>query len=144
VIDSAEVYCDMSLDRKSLCDINVTPFVDVVLVLLVIFMLTAPFIQGAVDVDLPRADAKQVDLKEGLIVSVSRDRHIYLDKEIVPLSELEYKLTIFKDAFPGRPVFLRADKDVPYGFVVRVIAILKKVGIENLGLVAEFPEASQK
>lgn len=134
----------MNLERRSLSDINVTPFVDVVLVLLVIFMLTAPFIQGAVDVALPRADAKQVDLKEGLIISVSKDKHVYLDKEIVPLTELEYKLTIFKDAFPGRPVFLRADKDVPYGFVVRVVSILKKVGIENLGLVAEFTEGATK
>jgi biopolymer transport protein TolR len=130
----------MNLERKSLSDINVTPFVDVVLVLLVIFMLTAPFIQGAVDVDLPRAEAKEVDLKEGLIVSVSKDKRVYLDKEIVPLPDLEYKLSIFKDAFPGRPVFLRADKEVPYGFVVNVISILKKVGIENLGLVADFTE----
>jgi biopolymer transport protein TolR len=132
----------MNLERRNLSDINVTPFVDVVLVLLVIFMLTAPFIQGAVDVDLPRADAKQVDLKEGLIISVSKDKHVYLDKEIVPLTELEYKLSIFKDAFPGRPVFLRADKEVPYGFVVKVVSILKKVGIENLGLVAEFTEGT--
>jgi biopolymer transport protein TolR len=132
----------MNLERRSLSDINVTPFVDVVLVLLVIFMLTAPFIQGAVDVDLPRADAKQVDLKEGLIISVSKDKHIFLDREIVQLTELEYKLSIFKDAFPGRPVFLRADKEVPYGFVVRVVSILKKAGIENLGLVAEFTEGA--
>ena len=130
----------MDLERRSLSDINVTPFVDVVLVLLVIFMLTAPFIQGAVDVDLPRAEAKEVDLKEGLIVSISEDKQIYLDREIVPLVDLEYKLSIFKDAFPGRPVFLRADEDVPYGFVVNIISILKRVGIENLGLVAEFTE----
>ena len=130
----------MNLERKSLSDINVTPFVDVVLVLLVIFMLTAPFIQGAVDVDLPRAETKQVDLKEGLVVSISKDKHVYLDREIVPLGELEYKLSIFKDAFPGRPVFLRADKEVTYGFVVEIISILKKVGIENLGLVAEATE----
>jgi biopolymer transport protein TolR len=134
----------MNMDRRNLSDINVTPFVDVVLVLLVIFMLTAPFIQGAVDVELPRADAKQVDLKEGLIISVSKDKHVYLDKEIVPLTELEYKLNIFKDAFPGRPVFLRADKEVPYGFVVKVVSILKKVGIENLGLVAEFTEGTPR
>ena len=134
----------MNMERRSLSDINVTPFVDVVLVLLVIFMLTAPFIQGAVDVELPRADAKQVDLKEGLIISVSKDKHVYLDKEIVPLTELEYKLTIFRDAFPGRPVFLRADKEVQYGFVVKVVSILKKVGIENLGLVAEFTEGATR
>ncbi|MFH0778069.1 MAG: biopolymer transporter ExbD [Candidatus Eisenbacteria bacterium] len=127
----------MNRERRSLSDINVTPFVDVVLVLLVIFMLTAPFIQGAVDVDLPTAEAKQVDLKEGLIVSVSKDKQVYMDKELLPLPDLEYRLTIFKDAFPGRPVFLRADKDVAYGFVVEVISVLKKVGIENLGLVAE-------
>jgi biopolymer transport protein TolR len=133
----------MNLERRSMSDINVTPFVDVVLVLLVIFMLTAPFIQGAVDVDLPRAEAKQVDIKEGLIVSVAKDKHVYLDKEVVPLADLEYKLTIFKDAFPGRPVFLRADKDVPYGFVVEIISILKRVGIENLGLVAEYTERSR-
>ncbi len=130
----------MNLERRSLSDINVTPFVDVVLVLLVIFMLTAPFIQGAVDVDLPRAESKQVDIKEGLIVSVAKDKHVYLDREIVPLDDLEYKLSIFKEAFPGRPVFLRADKDVPYGFVVEIISILKRVGIENLGLVAEYIE----
>ena len=134
----------MNMERRSLSDINVTPFVDVVLVLLVIFMLTAPFIQGAINVELPRADAKQVDLKEGLIISVSEDKHVYLDKEIVPLTELEYKLSIFRDAFPGRPVFLRADKEVPYGFVVKVVSILKKVGIENLGLVAEFTEGATR
>jgi biopolymer transport protein TolR len=134
----------MNMERRSLSDINVTPFVDVVLVLLVIFMLTAPFIQGAINVELPRADAKQVDLKEGLIISVSKDKHVYLDKEIVPLTELEYKLSIFRDAFPGRPVFLRADKEVPYGFVVKVVSILKKVGIENLGLVAEFTEGATR
>jgi biopolymer transport protein TolR len=132
----------MNLERRSMSDINVTPFVDVVLVLLVIFMLTAPFIQGAVDVNLPRAEAKQVDIKEGLIVSIAKDKHVYLDKEVVPLADLEYKLTIFKDAFPGRPVFLRGDKDVPYGFVVEIISILKRVGIENLGLVAEYTEKS--
>jgi len=134
----------MNMERRSLSDINVTPFVDVVLVLLVIFMLTAPFIQGAINVELPRADAKQVDLKEGLIISVSEDKHVYLDKDIVPLTELEYKLSIFRDAFPGRPVFLRADKEVPYGFVVKVVSILKKVGIENLGLVAEFTEGATR
>jgi biopolymer transport protein TolR len=134
----------MNLERRSLSDINVTPFVDVVLVLLVIFMLTAPFIQGAVDVDLPRAEAKQVDLKEGLILSVGRDKHVYLDKEIVALSDLEYKLGIFKEAFPGRPVFLRADKEVPYGFVVEIVSILKTVGIENLGLVAEYTEKGRR
>jgi biopolymer transport protein TolR len=134
----------MRLERKGLCDINVTPFVDVVLVLLIIFMLTAPFIQGAVDVDLPRAEARQVDLKEGMILSVSRDKHVYLDKEAVPLADLEYKLGIYKDAFPGRPVFLRADKEVPYGFVVEIVSILKKVGIQNLGLVAEYTENGRK
>ncbi len=130
----------MDLGRRSMSNINVTPFVDVVLVLLIIFMLTAPFIQGAVDVDLPRAEAKEVDLKEGMIVSVSKDKKVYLDREAVELPDLEYKLSIFKDAFPGRPVFLRADEEVPYGFVVRVISILKKVGIENLGLVADLTE----
>lgn len=130
----------MNLERRSLSDINVTPFVDVVLVLLVIFMLTAPFIQGAVDVDLPRAEARQVDLKEGMILSVDKDKRVFLDKEVVALSDLEYKLGIFKEAFPGRPVFLRADKDVPYGFVVEIVSILKRVGIENLGLVAEYTE----
>lgn len=118
-------------------EINVTPFVDVMMVLLIIFMVTAPMMESGLDVDLPQA--KQVDNlptdAEHLVLTVREDGTLFLDTYKVTLEELEGRLsTLVKDK--GRALFLQADKAVPYGVVVDVMGRIKAAGIEKLGVVA--------
>jgi biopolymer transport protein TolR len=120
-----------------MAEINVTPLVDVVLVLLIIFMVTAPFLQGGLEIDLPKVASRGLDVREGLILSVRADRTIAVGNHVVPLSSLE-------DALAGagaaqRPVFLKADQRVPYGVIVDIIARLRRSGVGALGLVTEPP-----
>jgi biopolymer transport protein ExbD len=117
---------------KPLAEMNVTSLVDVVLVLLIIFMLTAPFIQGGIDVELPQAKTPATAAIEGPVISLDSQRRIYLDDAEV-LREIRA---------PGSetPVYLRSDEDVPYGFVVRVMGEIKEGGVDDLSLVVE-PEA---
>ena len=122
---------------KPMAEINVTPFVDVVLVLLIIFMVTAPFLQGGLEIDLPKVASRGLDIREGLIVSVRADQTIAVDKVVVSLDEFEGALA---DAGAAqRPVFLRADQGVPYGTVVELIARMRRSGVQSLGLVTEPP-----
>lgn len=124
-------------DKLPLSNINVTPFVDVMLVLLVIFMVTAPIIQQGVEVNLPQAKASPVvDEAEPLIVTVSREGRIYLnDNEVTPV-ELRSKLEAIRKLDAGKPVYLRADRDVRYGSVIAAIGEIKGAGIEKLGMMA--------
>lgn len=130
-------------DKLPLSNINVTPFVDVMLVLLVIFMVTAPIIQQGVEVNLPQAKATPaVDEAEPLIVTVTREGQVYLnDNEVTP-AELRSKLAAIRNLDRGKPVYLRADRDVPYGSVVTTIGEIKDAGIEKLGMMA-LPLADQ-
>ncbi len=119
-------------------EINVVPLVDVMLVLLIIFMVTAPMMVQGLDVKLPETDSgalKQSD--ELLILSVTRDGRIYLDEFQVPLEGLDAKLKNILARKPGTRVYLRADREVPYGVVVKVLAQTRKAGVENLGMVTE-------
>ncbi len=120
-----------------LSNINVTPFVDVMLVLLVIFMVTAPIIQQGVEVNLPQAKASPVtDEVEPLIVTVSREGQVYLnDNEVTP-AELRTKLLAIRNLDTQKPVYLRADRDVRYGSVIATIGEIKGAGIEKLGMMA--------
>jgi biopolymer transport protein TolR len=123
--------------RQPLAEINVTPLVDVVLVLLIIFMVTAPFLQGGLQIDLPKVATHGLDVHEGLIVSVRADRTLAVGNTIVSSERLE-------DALAGagaasRPVFLKADRGVPYGVVVELIARMRRAGVSSLGLVTEPP-----
>ncbi|NIM47795.1 MAG: protein TolR [Gemmatimonadales bacterium] len=118
-------------------DINVTSLVDVAFVLLIIFMITAPIMQGGVDVQLPRAEARPLQPKEGLVVTVDQQGRIFVDE--TPLSFED-----FRAAFPAmvtarRPsgVYLRGDSRVAYGQVVRVLAVMRASGVADVGLVAE-------
>lgn len=124
-------------------EINVTPFVDVMLVLLIIFMVTAPMMEQGLDVELP--EAKQVDVlpteADHLVLTIQTDGTIYLDTYVVPLDELESRLTILVHD-KGRALYLRADQAVPYGMVVNVMGLAKAAGIENIGMVA-LPATSQ-
>jgi len=117
-------------------EINMTPLVDVMLVLLIVFMITAPLMQGGVDVELPRAEAKPLDPREGMVVSVNRDGRIFVDQ--TPVSYNDFRVTFKSLVATRKPqgVYLQADTRVPYGQVVRVLAIIRGAGIQNVGLVA--------
>jgi biopolymer transport protein TolR len=120
--------------------INVTPLVDVMLVLLIIFMVTAPIIQQGVEVSLPKVKAASLEGKEQpFIVSITRSREIYLNDTRMTAAELTAKLTAIAEERPDREVFIRADGEVPYSDVVGAMAALKAAGIANVGMVTEMP-----
>ena len=123
--------------RVSMADINVTPLVDVVLVLLLIFMVTAPMMQRGVDVQLPRAESAVGQEDQRIIVTIDRGSRVYLNETSMPLGDLEQRLTSVASAFRDPFVYLRADQAVPYGKVMAVMDRIKKAGIGRVGLVTE-------
>jgi biopolymer transport protein TolR len=123
--------------------INVTPLVDVMLVLLVIFMVTAPIIQQGVQVTLPKVKAEALPGKnEQFVVSITRNDEIYLNDTKLSAADLTDKLAAISRVRPDREVFIRADEQVPYGEVIRTMAAIKAAGIENVGMVTEMPGAA--
>ena len=124
-----------------MADINVTPLVDVMLVLLIIFMVTSPMLSMGIDVNLPRVKSKSLDLaEEKLILSINENREVYLNKTRLPLQDLNAKLAAIFAQRVDREVFLRADKNVPYGFVVEVMSEIRRAGVDKLGMITEPPE----
>lgn len=123
----------MQRKRQALSEINVTPFVDVMLVLLIIFMVTAPLMQQGVDVELPQAEGQKMYPAERVNITIAKDGRIYMDKSSVTLDTLKARLSGENE----KEVFLRADKEVPYGRVVIVMGALKEMGVEKLGMVTE-------
>jgi biopolymer transport protein TolR len=123
--------------------INVTPLVDVMLVLLVIFMVTAPIIQQGVEVNIPKVRAAALPGEEQqFVVSITRDKQLYLNDSALSADELTQKLTAISAERPDRQVFIRADEEVPYGEVIRTMAAIKAAGIENVGMVTAMPETT--
>ncbi|HEY7489921.1 MAG TPA: protein TolR [Candidatus Tectomicrobia bacterium] len=126
--------------RTTLAEINVTPLVDVMLVLLIIFMITAPMLKEGMDVNLPVASGTpQADQEEQLILTLTKQGAIYLNQTAYTLEALRPKLQALYQARPDRPVFLRADTDVPYGSVVQVMDEVKKAGVFKLGMITQPP-----
>ena len=124
--------------RELMSDINVTPFVDVMLVLLIIFMVTAPMMVEGLNVDLPEATAKPLDSeKEHLIITIDENHQIFINDFKINIDFLGEKLNKMLQGRSDREVYLKADKKIPYGIVVQVMAEIKKAGIEQLGMVTE-------
>jgi len=124
-------------------DINVTSLVDVAFVLLIIFMITAPIMQGGVDVRLPRVEARPLEPKQGLIVTLDREGRIFIEQ--APLSYADFRATFGALVRTKRPtgVYLRADGRVSYASVVQVLAVIRASGVSDVGLVAE-PETIER
>jgi biopolymer transport protein TolR len=121
-----------------LAEINVTPLVDVMLVLLIIFMVTAPMIQQGVDVDLPEAKATTMSADEGkLILTITKEKRVYLGKMEIPFAEVEDKLKANPKVQQDREIYLHADKHLEYGVVVQVMSAMKNAGVDRLGMVTD-------
>ncbi|MFM2140034.1 MAG: hypothetical protein RLZZ25_299 [Gemmatimonadota bacterium] len=118
-------------------EINVVSLIDVMMLLMIIFLITAPMMQGGVDVSLPRAEARPLDAKRPLVVSITRDGRIYLDEVRVSLREFRGMFRALAEQSGQGGVYLRADQRADYGQVVRVLAIMRAAGVGDVGLVTE-------
>ena len=120
-------------------EINVTPLVDVMLVLLIIFMVTAPLIQQGIEVQLPETrSTRSISIKENdVILSVNKDKEIYLGKTQLKLKEVTAKLKEIYKNKKKKEIYLRADKSIPYGFVIKVMALVKNAGIDQMGMITD-------
>ncbi|MBN2567943.1 MAG: biopolymer transporter ExbD [Deltaproteobacteria bacterium] len=126
---------------RPVAEINVTPLVDVILVLLIIFMVTAPMLQMGIDVNLPRVKAKTLDVgEEKLILTINNEQDIFINRYKTSIDDLKIKLeNIFANRI-DRELFMRADEKVPYGFVVKVMSEVRKAGVDKLGMITEPPK----
>lgn len=128
---------------STLSEINITSLVDVMMVLLIIFMLTAPFIQAGIKVRLPRSKATVIKETEGVILSIDDQGEVYLNSEKVDRGDLEEALRNLKTAGEEK-VFVRADKEVAYGVVMEVIGDVKAVGINEVGMITEIARKEER
>jgi biopolymer transport protein ExbD len=122
-----------------MASINITSLVDVTLCLLIIFMLTAPYIQGGVEVNLPEAATRQVVVKEGPVISITDNRKVFFQEQAVDIADLKMMLAPYEEDKETVPVYLRCDEEVPYGFVLKVMAAVEYEGFLNLSLVTDQP-----
>ena len=124
-------------------DINVTSLVDVAFVLLIIFMITAPIMQGGVDVRLPRAEARPLEPKSGLVITLDQAGRVYLDQAALSYEDFRATFPAFVRTKRPTGVYLRADGRAPYASVVQVLAVIRAAGVNDVGLVAE-PETIER
>jgi len=127
--------------HSNLSEINVTPLVDVMQVLLIIFMITAPMMQSGITVNLPTAETRSDPSSGGLILTITKERYIYMDDKIVNLYLLESRVKNYFFNKKKKVVFIKADTDVSYGYVISVMDVLKKSGIETVGMIVEQKES---
>ena len=126
-------------DRGLIQDLNITNLVDVALTILVVFIITAPMMTPGIDVNLPRTDASLPHDEEGITVTIKGDKALFIEDEKIDFRKFESRLKdILKDKPPGITVYLRSDKKIDYGFVVEIVGKMRKAGVKELGLVAEF------
>ncbi len=132
--------------NRVLNEINVTPFVDVMLVLLIIFMVTAPLMQQGLPVNLPQAAAPALKrTKTDVIITIKKDGNIFIgdDPTVIPLPELEERLTSLYATKEDKDLFIKADTDLRYGMVVKVMSIAKKAGVDRIGMLTQ-PELAKR
>ncbi|MFC2145843.1 ExbD/TolR family protein [Acidobacteriota bacterium] len=129
---------------SNLSEINVTPLVDVMLVLLIIFMVTAPMMQSGIEINLPSAETRTNASSGGLVLTVTKDRYIYMENQIINLFLLESRIKSYFLGKDKKIVFLKADKDVPYGYMIDVMDVLKKAGIQTVGLIVDIKKEEKK
>jgi biopolymer transport protein ExbD/biopolymer transport protein TolR len=125
-------------------EINVVSLIDVMMLLMVIFMITAPMMQGGIDISLPKAEARPLEAKSGLVVTVDREGKIHVDETVLTFSEFRATFRALATERGRDGVYLRADQGVPYGQVVRVLAVMRASGTPDVGLVAEDDESSKR
>jgi biopolymer transport protein TolR len=130
--------------RSALSEINVTPLVDVMLVLLIIFMVTVPALMQDIAVNIPKSTVGQAEVEEGIVVTITRDDAVHIDRERVAYADFASRFAAARARIGERPVFLRADSEVPYRRVVEVVSRIKESGIEKLGLVVELADEKPK
>lgn len=127
-------------NKGLISEINITSLADVSITLLVIFIITAPMMTPGIDVDLPRTDASLPHDEQGITVSISNDKEIFIDNDQVEIDAFTTRIKqILIRKPPGIIIYLRADKEVDYGFVVDIVGRMRKAGVKELGLVAEIP-----
>jgi biopolymer transport protein TolR len=123
--------------NSNLAEINITPLVDVMLVLLIIFMVTVPMMQSGISVKLPSAETRTNPSQGGLVLTLTKDRHIYMNDQIVNLYFLEARLKNFFFKSEKKVVFLKADKSLAYGYIIEVMDIIKTAGVDTVGMIVE-------
>ena len=123
--------------RTALSEINMVPFIDIVLVLLIIFMITAPVIQSGIEVKVPKTEFVREISEQRLVVSITKDQTTYLQNEAVNINELNAKIREKSPKASGQSIYVRADADVPFGTLARVMDMLKTGGIDNVSMVTE-------
>ncbi len=128
----------------SLSEINVTPLVDVMLVLLIIFMVTTPLMQSGIGVNLPQAETESAPAEAGLTLTISKDQYIHLGQSVININLLERTLQSYFAGKEKKIVFLQADKDLSVGFFVEALDIVKKSGVEIVGIMTEPKEVPAK
>jgi len=127
--------------RKSFNEINITNLVDVSLTILIVFIITAPMMTPGIDVNLPKVDASLPKDEEGITISINDKKEIFIEDRKIEIKNFEEMMKeIMKKKPPNVMVYIKADKDINYGFVVEIIGRLKKIGINEVGLVGEIPE----
>jgi biopolymer transport protein ExbD/biopolymer transport protein TolR len=131
-------------DRMAMnAEINVVSLIDVMMLLMVIFMITAPIMQGGVDVALPKGEAKPLEAKSGMVVTVDHDGTIFVDNDRLSVEEFRAAFKALASRHGKDGVYLRADKDVPYGVIAQVLAIMRSGDQDNVGLVIEPADQGQ-
>ena len=123
--------------RSTLAEINVIPLVDVVLVLLLIFMLTAPMMYRGIDVNLPKTSSKPTAIEERLVLTLTKDRLLFLNERALPLATLETRLRELLRDRTDKTIFIKADKELAYGYVVETMDRVRRAGVEKVGMVTE-------
>jgi biopolymer transport protein TolR len=123
--------------RGSLAEINVVPLVDVVLVLLLIFMLTAPMMYRGIDVNLPRTSGRPTAIEERLVLTITKDRLLFLNERALPLATLEPRLRELLRDRTDKTIFVKADKELAYGYVVETMDRIRRAGVDRVGMVTE-------